>query len=362
MYFTAGYDMMTFKEIYRESHVGKSSMKKERDYNIEFLRVICCIMVIYIHVANYYCRGYGEISESSYIFSMIVNGLCRVSVPIFFMISGALLIDEVLLIKKSIRRTIKMFGSLLFWSLLYYVWNIFYLDRYYDFREIFYAPVKRHLWFLYALLGIYMILPFLQYMLKDMPKMLMKYFVVLWIIFLTISYISALLKLEITYAVPLFGSSVYLGYFIMGYIIHSHIDSIYLNKRTCWFVTGVALCGTLLATGLCTKIKGRHSESFFEYRSILIALASVMVFILVLKWRKRQYSDRQKSVMVHLSKYSFTIYLVHILFLDFVKHEMHPRSIHSVIGLPLFATGIFIASWLFSILYHTLLKLIKGGR
>ena len=52
-----------------------------------------------------------------------------------------------------------------------------------------------------------------------MPKLLMKYFVILWFLFLTSNYVLALWDMEVTYQVPLVGSSCYLGYFIMGYLI-----------------------------------------------------------------------------------------------------------------------------------------------
>ena len=51
-------------------------------------------MVIIIHIANVYCRSFGMISTKSYLISLIFNTICRVSVPIFFMISGTLLLDR----------------------------------------------------------------------------------------------------------------------------------------------------------------------------------------------------------------------------------------------------------------------------
>lgn len=94
-------------------------MKREKNYNIEALRVIACIMVICIHVSNYYSRAYGTISDASYIFSIIINGISRVAVPIFFMISGALLLDETLLVKKSVRRVGNTLAVLIVWSTIY---------------------------------------------------------------------------------------------------------------------------------------------------------------------------------------------------------------------------------------------------
>ena len=54
---------------------------KKRDYNLELIRMCSFMMVIAIHVSNYFCRAYGQITDSEYVFSLIIDTLARVSVP-----------------------------------------------------------------------------------------------------------------------------------------------------------------------------------------------------------------------------------------------------------------------------------------
>lgn len=334
-------------------------MKREINYNIEFMRVLGCFMVVCIHVANYYSRGYGQISQASYLFSLIVNGVCRIAVPIFFMISGALLIPETLLIRKSIRRSIHILLALVLWSVIYYFWNIYYRNDVYQWNGIFQQPVKKHLWFLYALLGMYIVLPFLQCLLKHMPEMLMKYFVVLWFFFLTVDYILSLLHMEVAYDVPLVGTSCYLGYFIMGFLVNNQIKKIPFRVRTCCLLAGFMIMAVIGITYFWSCHSGRHVESIFEYRNILIAAAAIMMFLAVLKNTKRQYSERAKKIIRFVSQHSFTIYLSHILFLDVVKKEMYPRQWSAFIGIPIFAVGVFAAALLFAVVWDFLGRQIK---
>ena len=63
--------------------------------------MISCIFVIVIHVTNYFCRAYGEITQSEYLFALLLDTLARVSVPCFFMISGALLLGREEPLKKQ---------------------------------------------------------------------------------------------------------------------------------------------------------------------------------------------------------------------------------------------------------------------
>lgn len=323
-------------------------MKRERDYSIEFLRVICCFLVVCIHVANYYCRGFDEVSNTSYLFAVVVNCVSRISVPIFFMISGALLMEEKPFIKKSIWRTWNTGRALIIWSVVYYVWNLWYRDQPYDFKQLFEAPVKRHLWFLYALLGIYIVLPFLQWMVRDIPEILMKYFTILWITCLTLNYIVALLGLEITYDIPLIGGSCYLGYFIMGYIVNHFRGRIRMRHRLCYGLSVGFMVITIAATYLYSLNLDKHVDRFLQYRNVLIGASATMVFIGVLQNGTPKFRSKAKKVIKVISKHSFTIYLAHILFLDIFKKEVPIWEIPSIIGIPVIAIIVFLITLLFA--------------
>ena len=315
--------------------------------------MLACMMVVCIHVSNYYSRGYGlgEVNNASYIFSIIVNVACRVSVPIFFMISGALLIGETVLIRKSLKRVKNTFLTLLLWSFIYLIWNYFYRNRTYDFRLVFEEPIKSHLWFLYAILGMYIALPFLQNMFKDMQDILMRYFVGLWFLFLTLEYILALCDLKVTYQIPLVGDSCYLGYFALGYIIHKTIKKVPIPTTVCYCVSAVSLSLVIFFTYVFTSADGVHYDELFQYRNILIAVPAALIFYDAVKNQHRDYSERMKKVLTFLSKHTFMIYLCHVIFLDIVKLEFAPRSVSAFIGIPLYSLFVFGCSLTFSVLW-----------
>lgn len=84
---------------------------KEKNYNLELIRMISFVLVIAIHVSNYFCRAYGEIPNSEYAFSLVVDTTARVSVPSFFMISGALLLGREETLKKHCRRILRFLSE-----------------------------------------------------------------------------------------------------------------------------------------------------------------------------------------------------------------------------------------------------------
>ena len=77
---------------------------REKKYNIELIRTISFIAVVVIHVTNYFCRAYGIISVGEYGFALILDTFSRVSVPCFFMITGALLMGREKTLKKNGKR------------------------------------------------------------------------------------------------------------------------------------------------------------------------------------------------------------------------------------------------------------------
>ena len=62
-------------------------------FYIDFLRFIAVIAVIAIHVLGPFRYLYGEIPDSQWLAATSINSISRWAVPVFMMISGALLLS-----------------------------------------------------------------------------------------------------------------------------------------------------------------------------------------------------------------------------------------------------------------------------
>lgn len=191
----------------------------QKNYNIELTRMLAFLMVIAIHVTNYFCRAYGEISTGEYLFSLIIDTASRVSVPCFFMITGALLLGRQEPLEKHIRRLIRFFIVLIVWSLIYWVWNTFYMGTDVDLSQILYTPTEAHLWYLYAMIPIYCVMPFFQVMCRHMDERLECAFLILITAAAIVNYIVSLQKEEVYYDLPIIGDRIYSYYIFIGYYI-----------------------------------------------------------------------------------------------------------------------------------------------
>ena len=95
-----------------QSTAAAQKIMKERNYNLELIRMAAFLMVIAIHVTNYFCRAYGEVTTGEYLFALVIDTLSRVSVPCFFMITGALLLGRDEPLRKHIKRLLHFFWRL----------------------------------------------------------------------------------------------------------------------------------------------------------------------------------------------------------------------------------------------------------
>ena len=179
-----------------------------KNYNLEIIRILSCIFVIVIHVTNYFCRAYGEITQGEYVFTLALDTIARVSVPCFFMISGALLLGREEPLKKHGKRLLRFLIALAVWSAVYYLWNTCYMKTDYQLKEILYVPTEPHLWYLYAMIPIYMTLPFFQVMCKGIGIRLEWALLLVSSASVIFNYLVSLQHGEAYYDLPLIGDKV----------------------------------------------------------------------------------------------------------------------------------------------------------
>lgn len=317
---------------------------KKIDYNLEVLRVVACVFVVLIHISNVYCRSFPEISTASYVFSVIIDAISRMGVPIFFMISGALIIGSQVDIKKNLKRTLVFTMILFVWTVIYIVWNYFYIGRTYDFANFFYEPSKRHLWYLYALVGLYFAIPLIQTLFQNLSKELEKYFVITWAIYLIFIYVSRLIGIKIKYGIPIIGFSYYLGLFIIGYLIKKYINQIKLKNIYILLVLFSSIAAIAVMTIGASFTSGKHVDTYFQYGNPLYALAAISLFVFVYKKRDIKLI-KTKKIMQFISEASLGIYLIQIIFLDLIRFNYDILSLSAFIEIPVLFIIIFMASF-----------------
>lgn len=329
---------------------------KEKNYQLEVLRVISCINVVLIHVCNLYSRSFGDISRGEYVFSVILNAMARTSVPVFFMISGATSLGSCYDFKKYKKKVLSMTAVLLCASILYRIWNIVYFDRAYDYHDIFDTPTKLHLWYLYAYLGILIMLPFLQSMFHNLEKKYEILFVVIWVVFLVAYRVLDRLNMDIGYPLPIIGSTYYVGYFVLGHLIMKYLPHIRIKKVWLLVIRYASLLTTVGMMCYGSFTRNRHYDWYWQYRALFIAIQSVALFVLIASAKIPKIKLLKRDLITDIARISFTIYLIHPFFLDIIKTELVYEKWSAYLAIPLFAAMTFLCASAAS----ALITMIKG--
>ena len=328
---------------------------KEKKINIEFMRIIAIISTIVIHVSNIYMRSFGNISNSDFLVATIFNACARICVPVFFMISGALLIKGEYNKEKYLKRVKKFIIILAVWSVVYYLINVVRTGQNDLIKAIVYTffdttYTSKHLWFMYAIIGMYIVLPFVTNMCKNLTKEQENLFMILWmgisglsVIYLPLAKAITGHHIDVVYPIPLINGAYYLGYFICGHILYERLKDIKATKKyNLWCIMTFILSVIIIfgVTYYSSVSHNRLMNTMLWYRSIFIILESFSVFIFItINGEKFKNPNINK-----IASLSFGVYLVHAIILFIIKDNMNMISYPPILFIPVFTFIIFMTS------------------
>lgn len=128
---------------------------------IDNLRGIACLMVVMIHTTTWYVTNAQSVSPMNWDLANILNSASRVSVPLFFMISGFLFFGER---SAQPRHFLRIALCLLFYSgvALAYIVLFTSINAELSLKNLLQKPVFYHLWFFFAIAVIYLVSPLIQ--------------------------------------------------------------------------------------------------------------------------------------------------------------------------------------------------------
>jgi len=322
------------------------------------LRVIATFSVVLLHVSAHYVIKFGEIDLSGWRIANVIDSITRFCVPVFVMISGAVLLgkDEGLgiYLGKRLKRIILPF---LFWSVVYVIYyNNQWIGRYpphvilkITVLEIF-KGAAFHLWYVFMILGLYLFVPILRKWTIAYRENEIVFFLIIWFLTCTIGIwpMEFLPKIEIIYF------SKYIGYLVLGYYL-SRIELNNPRRVVALSVVSIAV-GIAITAGLTGHLSVKENQFIKQYYSYLspnVILVSTGVFLLC-----RVCLNRSNDLIKSIDSHSFGMYLAHILVLKTIKYFIQDTA---YITQPFYLLGyIFIISALtFFTSYVLILTLSK---
>ncbi|MDE7426452.1 MAG: acyltransferase [Muribaculaceae bacterium] len=213
---------------------------KERDLSLDVIRIVACVLVISCHAPM--------ASAHINIPFLVMMGYASIpAVGLFFMISGALLLpvklDYITFLK---HRLPKVVIPTLIWTMIYLMIKIDEDSSTVDLlRTIASIPFSVQgegvLWFMYPLIGLYLLAPILSSWIKTAADKELKLVLVLWGITLCFPLLSLWLEVNTSTTGILYYFSGFGGYFLLGYALKSRRVKISLTAAMLVGISGGAL-------------------------------------------------------------------------------------------------------------------------
>ncbi|WP_373472231.1 acyltransferase [Carnobacterium alterfunditum] len=330
---------------------------KERVIYADILRVAATFLVIAIHIIS---RDFDLYAIDSYQWQAlnVFDSFARMSVPLFFMMSGIFFLDpeKAFSIKKFYKKNVfRLVTAFVFWSALYAV--IFTWNEYRTFDSevwgVMFEAFKEghfHLWFLFRMIEIYVMIPFLRKIAEDKKMILYLIAFCFYVGFVLPSYHEFPVSSTVTFAergINLDITFGYVGYFFAGYFL-AHYDLSKWVKKAIYLLGVAGLISTIAITSVESLKQGKHYDLPYEYLTPNVFLMSIAAFLLAKeKLNPKHVSAKFKRILLELSAYSFGIYLVHVLII-FLLWKAGVTTLFSTpfLSVPLLTLLVFCISYI----------------
>ncbi len=294
---------------------------------ISILNVLACIGVVILHTFE---TGYT--SDANFVFEVLIRAIAYCAVPVFFMITGATLIDyrERYDTKTFFKKMLlKVIIPLFIWSIIYFIINFFKgkfsindLSFKFVFEYFFLVKTNPIFWFFVVIIGIYLAIPVISLIPQETRRKAFLYIIIITFVFnqflpdllyhLNLNY-NYDLKFPLTYSGWI--SFIFIGYYIDKYeIVKKH--------RVIIYVLGIIGFLTMVVPTIFISYHKNESCSWFdEYYDAPCVLYSASVFLFFKsKINNNQIVTKIMPFFNFVAPTTLGIYVLHIAIRDFLRY------------------------------------------
>lgn len=323
---------------------------EKRIFSLDLLRVFACYLVIHQHASEFFYIGEGgRALVGDHTFQVgIITSLARASVPLFVMISGYLLLPNQIstsdFLKKRFTRILYPF---VVWCVLYACYYIIYRgdSLYQAVINIGHIPVNfgvevGHLWYIYMLIGLYLVIPVISPWLSLCSKKTLKGYLILW------SFTTFLPYLHLVYPQMLgecfwnptpafYYFNGFIGYLLLGYYIKKYGALSFISAFVAMIV-GYAVTSGIFCMRADNGLMVEKLELSWGFCTFNVALLAYGIFSMFMRITVKC-EGKTECFFRKISLKTYGIYLAHIMILNVFYNVFQPLSQNIWIAIPLIA-------------------------
>jgi surface polysaccharide O-acyltransferase-like enzyme len=324
------------------------------DLPVDLIRTVAIILVILLHASIEAVPNIDIMSPQGvqlWWTSNVYNSISRTAVPLFVMLTGALLLQP-----NKANEPLRVFFKkrwnrigipVLFWGAIFFAWDTLVkgqlLTPIYFVQGLLAGPYV-HFWYLYILIGLYFVTPLVRVIVAHADWKIIKYFLIIWfvgtgIIPLLTLYVS-ISPQTVWFKQNVFLLSGLLGYFILG----AYVAKLHLRTSILSLMLILSSVFTIFGTYFLIATLGeQYSQFFLDASSFSVIIASVTLFLILASIPYQSIErkiPRSSKVLQLISQNTLPIYLFHIIVLEtlqrgYLGFQISVTNLNPIIEIPL---------------------------
>lgn len=324
----------------------------KRNLNIDLIKILACFFVVALHTQRNY--------QLELIHNPILYYISRCAVPLFLMVNGYLLLKkEKIDYKYVLHKTKNILLVIVFWTLAYVILDSIRKKGITNVLSIFLGTFTQdgalaHLWFFWALIIIYIILPILykfkifdnKNKFRNVIILILSISVIIDIIF---NYMYVKYNTNILENIPqCFRIWIWFLYFFMGGYYSRYIQNNITIKKNIIITTILTIISFVYQYQLFVKISFTINSEYI-YGNLIIILWVISIFNLLNSIKIEGY--RFKRIIEYLSNYIMGIYILHPMIINILNLSYHEKC-------PLYAIVMWICAIVISLVCSIIISKI----
>lgn len=307
----------------------------KRIFYFDVLRAIAILSVILLHAFSsnkkFVVADYCMMPSMNWFATDFVLICLRVGVPLFFILSGALLLGRDWTIKSFLKKRIPRISlPMLFWGFVLslfmiamcYIFNLTYINSF-SLKSIASYILNAYLanspgfyqyWFFWAMLGVYFIMPIFNKWICNSDLKELEYFLVIWLVTCLFEF-----TLGIDFPIKLNYFVSPIGLVVLGYYLR-HTERKFLNNP---YISLLMVIGSCLIMMIISYLLSSPKEIYvFDQYSILIAIEAIGLVTLCKNFNKlnvnfnfiKNPQSKFRKLISLIAEYSYGMFLIHVAF------------------------------------------------
>ncbi|MGO8807106.1 MAG: acyltransferase [Candidatus Bathyarchaeia archaeon] len=316
----------------------------------DLVRIVAIVLVILLHASNDTLQV-SSVSPAYWWTAVVYKSLALSCVPLFVMLSGALLLKGSkrnepirVFLKKRLGRIGLAFA---FWSAVYLAWS-FYISQIpvtlgnvgqgilYDL----FGGAYYQFWFIYLIVGLYLITPILRVVVAYGSLRIIRYLILLWFVGVAI---VPLIQLASGYTLnaSVFVIGGWVGYFVLG----KYLKTVKLQSAILYGLLIIGFVWTIFGIWLMNYPLNAMQQNnfFFDYLTANVIVGSAALFMILIKFHRDWPGSNHKitsRIVQAISKNTLPIFLFHVIILEsfergFFGFTLSVTTLNPIIEIPL---------------------------